>query len=58
MSLKNYFLMIIIFTIVPIKTTYRNRVLVKYVKVSTSENKVQFRVLKVERRWYGGEYLF
>lgn len=58
MSLKNYFLMIIILTIVPIKTTYRNRVLVKYVKVSTSENKVQFRVLKVERRWYGGEYLF
>lgn len=58
MNLKNYFLMIIILTIVPIKTTYRNRVLVKYVKVSTSENKVQFRVLKVERRWYGGEYLF
>ncbi len=50
MNLKNYFLMIIIFTIVPIKTTYRNRVLVKYVKVSTSENKLQFRVLKVERR--------
>lgn len=58
MNLKNYFLMIIILTIVPIKTTYRNRVLVKYVKVSTSENKVQFKVLKVERRWYGGEYLF
>lgn len=58
MNLKNYFLIITIFTIVPIKTTYRNRVLVKYVKVSTSENKVQFRVLKVERRWYGGEYLF
>ena len=58
MNLKNYFLMIIIFTIVPIKTTYRNRVLVKYVKVYTSENKLQFRVLKVERRWYGGEYLF
>ena len=58
MNLKNYFLMIIIFTIVLIKTTYKNRVLVKYIKVSTSENKVQFRVLKVERRWYGGEYLF
>lgn len=50
MNLKNYFFMIIILTIVPIKTTYRNRVLVKYLKVSTSENKVQFRVLKVERR--------
>ena len=50
MNLKNYFLMIIIFTIVPIKTTYKKRILVKYVKVSTSENRVQFKVLKVERR--------
>lgn len=58
MELKNYFLIVIIFTVILVKTTVKNRVLIKYVKVSTSENKVQFRVLKVERRWYGGEYLF
>ncbi|MGL5278372.1 MAG: hypothetical protein ACRC8M_04715 [Cetobacterium sp.] len=50
MNLKSYFFIMIIFTIVSIKTTYGNRVLIKYVKVSTNENKVQFRVLKVERR--------
>ncbi|MGL5579805.1 MAG: hypothetical protein ACRDCE_02370 [Cetobacterium sp.] len=50
MELKNYFLIIIIFTVILVKTTVKNRVLIKYVKVSTSENKVQFRVLKVERR--------
>ena len=58
MELKNYFLIVIIFTVILVKTTVKNRVLIKYVKVSTSENKVQFRVLKVERRWYGGEYLY
>lgn len=58
MELKNYFLIVIIFTVILVKTIVKNRVLIKYVKVSTSENKVQFRVLKVERRWYGGEYLF
>lgn len=58
MELKNYFLIVIILTVILVKTTVKNRVLIKYVKVSTSENKVQFRVLKVERRWYGGEYLF
>ncbi len=50
MELKNYFLIVIIFTVILVKTTVKNRVLIKYVKVSTSENKVQFRVLKVERR--------
>ncbi|MGL5777079.1 hypothetical protein [Cetobacterium sp.] len=50
MELKNYFLIVIILTVILVKTTVKNRVLIKYVKVSTSENKVQFRVLKVERR--------
>lgn len=50
MSFKNCFLIAVVFTVVLIKTTYKNRVLVKYVKVSTSEDKVQFKVLKIERR--------
>ena len=58
MNLKNYFLIMIVFTVIPIKTTYKNKMLIKYVKVSTNENKIQFKVLKVERRWYGGKYLF
>lgn len=50
MNLKNYFLIMIVFTVVLIKTTYKNKMLIKYVKVSTNENKIQFKVLKVERR--------
>lgn len=50
MNLKNYFLIMIVFTVIPIKTTYKNKMLIKYVKVSTNENKIQFKVLKVERR--------
>lgn len=50
MKLKSYFLIIIIFTVIPIKTIYKNRVLIKYVRVSDNENKLQLKVLKVERR--------
>lgn len=49
MNLKNYLLITIVFTIVLIKTTYKDKVLIKYVKVSTSDNKVEFKVLRVER---------
>ena len=50
MRLKNYPIIAIIFTVVLITTTYKNRVLIKYVKVSTADNKFLFKVLKIERR--------
>ncbi|WP_432204796.1 hypothetical protein ACQ9ZF_08595 [Cetobacterium somerae] len=50
MKLKNIIILKIVFTIILIKVDYKFKVLNKYVKVSTKENTLQFKVLKTERR--------
>lgn len=47
--LKNI-LLLTIFIVVLVRATYKNRVVSKYILTSTEENKINFKVLKTQRR--------